>query len=339
MKNVLLIIIALLLALFCACQVPEPFVGPMPSGEEQSSEGVMYETEPQIFTIGGTDYELSVPAKTRINDYAEGNIEILTSSLTEPGTVIDLSGLSGCEYIDTLVIKLNGESENLIIPNLPSLSYCEIYGNSPTSIDISAMESYNTLSLAEIIPEKIDIGAGPENIVLAEGFDIAKLAGAGNVKSVTVHGNADLSKIADMGEVEKVYIFGKNDNVAELQNLGSLKRLSFQSFEGDLSGIGKLSMETLVFNSDITQETLDTLAKSETVKELHLNDEFITNADFMEKLPNLETMILSVNSSSSLEGIDEEQLEALETNIPKEPLKEFIRKGGIIYLNYDWGRT
>ena len=332
MKKFLLIFALLILVLFCACGIPEEHVIEEPPSEQPENVKV-------VVTIGGKDYEVNIPEKTRINDNSEGNIEILTSSLTEPGTVIDFSGLSGCEYINSLVIKLNGEGEKLILPDLPNLSYCEIYGNAPELIDASVMKDYTTLSLSDVLPDKIDIGSGPESIVLGYGFDLSKLSGAENVKNVTIHGNADLSKIADIGEVESVYIFGENDNVADLENLKSLKKLSFQAFSGDLSGIGKLSMETLVLNSDITQETIDTLSESETVTELHINDEFITKSDFLDKLPNLKTLVLSVLSTSSFEAIDETQLESLETNIPKEALKAFMEKGGEIYLIYDWSRT
>ena len=169
------------------------------------------------------------------------------------------------------------------------------------------------------------------------------LAGAENIKNITVHGNSDLSKIADIGEVENVYVFGENDSVAGLENLKCLKKLSLNSFGGDLSGIGNLSMETLAIGSDITQETVDTLTKSETVTDLHINDEFLTNSDFMEKFPNLEYLVLSVETlpegTASLDMITEAQLDALETNLPKEPLKDFLKNGGGIYLVYDWSRT
>lgn len=332
MKKLFALILALLM--LCSCGAKEPL-----SGNTEKSPPEQPENEKVAVTIGGEDYEMNIPEKTRINDNSEGNIEIFTSSLTEPGTVVDLSGLSGCEYINSLVVKLNGEGEKLILPYLPNLSYCEIYGNAPELIDASAMEDYTTLSLYEILPDKIDIGSGPESLVLGYGFDLSKLAGAENVKNITIHGNADLSKTADIGEVESVYIFGENDNVAGLENLKSLKKLSFQAFSGDLSGIGKLSMETLAFNSNITQETIDTLSESETVTELHINDEFITKSDFLDKLPNLKTLVISVLSTSSFEAIDETQLESLETNIPKEALKAFMEKGGEIYLVYDWSRT
>ena len=169
------------------------------------------------------------------------------------------------------------------------------------------------------------------------------LAGAENIKKITVHGNSDLSKIADIGEVENVYVFGENDSVAGLENLKSLKKLSLEAFSGDLSGIGNLSMETLAIGSDVTPETVDTLTKSETVTDLHINDEFLTNSDFMEKFPNLEYLVLSVETlpegTASLDMITEAQLDALETNLPKEPLKDFLKNGGGIYLVYDWSRT
>ncbi len=340
MKKFLLIAIALLLALFCACsaeEIPDNLPQGTDENEPSADESKPLPDEKIKFIIGGTEYELAVPEKTRITDSGDGYIEVSTSSLAESGAVIDLSGLSGCEYIQSVLVKLNGENENLILPELPNLSFCEIYGNNPAFVDASGTEGCVRISLY-VVPKEIKIGKGPENLELGYDFDISKISDAENVKSITVHGNADLSKIAGIGEVEKVFVFGENDNVAGLENLGSLKKLSLQAFVGDLSAIGNLSMETLALGNDITQETLDTLSESETVTELQLNDEFITNADFMEKLPNLKTLVLSVLSTSSFEGITEEQLEALETNIPKEPLKDFLKNGGTIYLVYDWSR-
>lgn len=336
MKKTLLILVVFILALFCSCHEDEPFVGPMPLPEEQ--------TEKVVVTVDGKDYELSVPAKTRITDNGEGYVEIATSSLTEPGAVIDLSGLSGCEYIKDLTVDFNGEDEKLIIPKLQNLLHCQFYGNAPALIDASAAEGCTRLSF-EAVPAEVKIGKGPENLELGYGFDISKISGAPNVKSVVVHGDADLSKIADIGEVEKVYIFGENDNVAGLKNLKSLKRLSFQAFTGDLSGIKKLSMETLVFGSDVKEETLDTLSASETVTVLMLNDEFITNSDFMDKLPNLKELYLTVDPIQPPEVpirdeiTDESQINLLETNIPKEKIKAFFENGGKIFIMDDWSRT
>ena len=63
----------------------------------------------------------------------------------------------------------------------------------------------------------------------------------------------------------------------------------------------------------------------------------------MEKFPNLEYLVLSVETlpegTASLDMITEAQLDALETNLPKEPLKDFLKNGGGIYLVYDWSRT
>ncbi len=339
-KKFLLILIALMLALLCACHEDEHFVGPMPLPEEQTEEPA----GPAVFMIDGTEYELSVPAKTRITDNGEGYVEIATSSLTEPGAVIDLSGLSGCEYIKDLTVDFNGEDEKLIIPKLQNLLHCQFSGNAPALIDASAAEGCTRLSF-EAVPAEVKIGKGPENLELGYGFDISKISGASNVKSVVVHGDADLSKIADIGEVENVYIFGENDNVAGLEGLKSLKKLSFQAFAGDLSGIGKLSMESLVFNSDVKMETLDTLSASETVTELWLNDEFITNSDFMDKLPSLEELYLTVDPIQPPEVpvwdeiTDVSQIDLLETGIPKEKLKAFFENGGKIYIMDDWSRT
>ena len=237
---------------------------------------------------------------------------------------------------------LNTNTEKLVLPALPNAQNYHILGAEVNYIDASAAEGSENIQII-IEAHDIDLGKGPENLYLQYELDISALAGAENIKSITVHGNVDLSKIADIGEVEKVYVFGENDSVSGLENLKSLKKLSFQSFSGDLSGIGNLPMKTLVFNGDIKQKTLDTLMKSETVTDLHINDEFLTNSDFMEKFPNLEYLVLSVETlpegTASLDMITETQLDALKTNLDKKPLEDFLKNGGGIYLVYDWSRT
>ena len=332
MKKSLLIFVIIMLALFCACSVNEV--------PEKPEEPVF--SEKVVVTVDRKDYEVFVPEKTRFEIYDGAQMYVYTPSLSE-GVTIDLSGLSGCEYLEALSVVLSGKSESLVLPKLPNLDFCEIFGNDIAFIDASAIEGCDSFNIVDTPPDEMKIGKGPENIALCYGFDLSMLAGAENIKKITVYGNSDLSKVADIGEVENVYVFGENDSVAGLEKLKSLKKLSLQSFSGDLSGIGKLSMETLALNSDITQETIDTLTKSETVTDLHINDEFLTNSDFMEKFPNLEYLVLSVEflpeGTASLDMITEAQLDALETNLDKEPLKDFLKNGGGIYLVYDWSRT
>ena len=331
MKKVISILIVMMFGVFCGCEADEPFVGPMPVGSEKV-----------VVTVDGKDYEVLVPEKTRFEVSDGAQMHVYTPSLSE-GATVDLSGLSGCEYLEGLSVVLSGKNENLILPKLPNLGFCEIFGNDIAFIDASAAEGCDSFNIVDSSPDEIKIGKGPKSISLAYGFDLSMLAGAENIKNITVHGNSDLSKIADIGEVENVYVFGENDSVAGLENLKSLKKLSLDSFGGDLSGIGNLSMQTLAIGSDVTQETVDTLTKSETVTDLHINDEFLTNSDFMEKFPNLEYLVLSVETlpegTASLDMITEAQLDALETNLPKEPLKDFLKNGGGIYLVYDWSRT
>ena len=298
-------------------------------------------SEKLVVTVDGIDYEVFVPEKTSFEDNGDGNITINTSSLSV-GATVDLSGLSGCEYIINFDVVLNTNTEKLVLPALPNAQNYHILGAEVNYIDASAAEGSENIQII-IEAHDIDLGKGPENLYLQYELDISALAGAENIKSITVHGNVDLSKIADIGEVEKVYVFGENDSVSGLENLKSLKKLSFQSFSGDLSGIGNLSMKTLVFNGDIKQKTLDTLTKSETVTDLHINDEFLTNSDFMEKFPNLEYLVLSVETlpegTASLDMITETQLDVLKTNLDKKPLEDFLKNGGGIYLVYDWSRT
>lgn len=330
MKKFLLIFALLILVLFCACgreEVPE---------KSPASEKV-------IWKIDGKDYEVFVPAKTRLEDDGEGDITIHTSSLSE-GATIDLSGLSGCEYIITFDVVLNTNTEKLVLPNLPNAQNYNILGTEADYIDASAAEGMDNIQiLAEA--HNVNLGKGPETLYLQYAPDISALAGAENIKSLTIPGGIDLSKIADIGEIEKLYLIGGKTNIGDLENLKSLKRLSVHSDECDFSGSEKLSMEILAIGPYVTQNALDSFSGSESVTELHLNDRGITNAEIIEKCPNLKKLFLTVDvfQDESIvfrtEPVDMEKLSLLKTNIPKEQLEAFLEKGGEIIPVDDWSRT
>lgn len=330
MKKFLLIFALLILVLFCACgreEVPE---------KAPSSEKV-------IWNIGGKDYEVFVPAKTRLEDDGNGDIEIHTPSLSE-GATIDLSGLSGCEYIINFDVVLNTNTEKLVLPNLPNAQNYNILGTEAEHIDASAAEGMENI---QIIAEahNVNLGKGPETLYLQFAPDISALAGAENIKSLTIPGGIDLSKIADIGEIEKLYLIGGKTNIGDLENLKSLKRLSVHSDECDFSGSEKLSMEILAIGPYVTQNALDSFSGSESVTELHLNDRSITNAEIIEKCLNLKKLFLTVDvfQDESIvfrtEPLDIEKLSLLKTNIPKEQLEAFLEKGGEIIPVDDWSRT
>lgn len=330
MKKFLLIFALLILVLFCACgreKVPE---------KAPASEKV-------IWKIDGKDYEVFVPAKTRLEDDGEGDIEIHTPSLSE-GATIDLSGLSGCGYIINFDVVLNTNTEKLVLPNLPNAQNYHILGTEAEHIDASAAEGMENI---QIIAEahNVNLGKGPKTLYLQYAPDISVLAGAENIKSLTVPGGIDLSKIADIGEIEKLYLIGGKTNIGDLENLKSLKRLSVHSDECDFSGSEKLSMEILAIGSYVTQNALDSFSGSESVTELHLNDRSITNAEIIEKCPNLKKLFLTVDvfQDESIvfrtEPLDMEKLSLLKTNIPKEQLEAFLEKGGEIIPVDDWSRT
>lgn len=330
MKKFLFIFVLLILVMFCACgreEVPE---------KSPSSEKV-------IWNIDGKDYEVFVPAKTRLEDDGEGDITINTPSLSE-GATIDLSGLSGCEYIINFDVVLNTNTEKLVLPNLPNAQNYHILGTEADYIDASAAEGMENIQImAEA--HNVNLGKGPEILYLQFAPDISALAGAENIKSLTVPGDIDLSKIADIGEIEKLYLIGGKTNIGDLENLKSLKRLSVHSDECDFSGSEKLSMEILAIGPYVTQNALDSFSGSESVTELHLNDRSITNAEIIEKCPNLKKLFLTVDvfQDESIvfrtEPLDMEKLSLLKTNIPKEQLEAFLEKGGEIIPVDDWSRT
>jgi len=330
MKKFLLIFALLILVLFCACgreEIPE---------KSPSSEKV-------IWNIDGKDYEVFVPTKTRLEDDGEGDIEIHTPSLSE-GATIDLSGLSGCGYIINFDVVLNTNTEKLVLPNLPNAQNYNILGTEAEHIDASAAEGMENIQImAEA--HNVNLGKGPETLYLQYASDISALAGAENIKSLTVPGDIDLSKIADIAEIEKLYLIGGKTNIGGLENLKSLKRLSVHSDECDFSGSEKLSMEILAIGPYVTQNALDSFSGSESVTELHLNDRSITNAEIIEKCPNLKKLFLTVDvfQDESIvfrtEPLDMEKLSLLKTNIPKEQLETFLEKGGEIIPVDDWSRT
>ena len=256
---------------------------------------------------------------------------------------LDFTGLSGCEDIKELYVYANADAESILVPKMPNLEALHIFGTNAGTVDISETEGIETIHLS-ISPEELKIGMGPKELSLDYDFDLSKLAGAKNIKSITIYGDNDLSLIADIGEVEKIYIIGDETNLGELENLKSLKRLSVYAMEVDFSPIENLTVESLVLGDITSKAFADSFTYSETIKELQLDDEYGNDASFIEKMPNLEKILLSVASIQDAsivfmeEPITEEMLSLLETNLAKESLKAFMEKGGEIYLFADWTR-
>jgi len=348
MKKLLSILLALLL--LCACQNTGPEIEPSgPSGPsenppaQQTQTEEAAETEPSVWKIGEKEYEVDVPEKTVLTDNGNGYYQVDSPSLSENPQVLDFTGLSGCEDIKELYVYANADAESILVPKMPNLEALHIFGTNAGTVDISETEGIETIHLS-ISPEELKIGMGPKELSLDYNFDLSKLAGAKNIKSITVYGDNDLSLIADIGEVEKIYIIGDETNLGELENLKSLKRLSVYAMEVDFSPIENLTVESLVLGDITSKAFADSFTYSETIKELQLDDEYGNDASFIEKMPNLEKILLSVASIQDAsivfmeEPITEEMLSLLETNLAKESLKAFMEKGGEIYLFADWTR-
>lgn len=346
MKKLFALFFALLM--LCACNAEEP--AEIPDGkpqenipEEPAEETPAPENEKVIWTIGGKDYEVNVPAKTVFTDNGNGYYQVDSPSINENPPVLDLTGLSGCEDIKELYVYANADAESILVPKMPNLEALHIFGTNAEIVDVSETEGIETIHLV-ISPGELKIGMGPKEISLDYAFDLSKLAGAKNIKSITLYGDNDLSLLADIGEVEKVYIIGEETNLGELKNLKSLKRLSVYSMNIDFSPIENLTVESLVLGDISSKAFTDSFTYSETIKELNLDDEYVSDASFIEKMPNLEKIMLSVASIQDgaivfiEEPITVEMLSLMETNLEKEPLKAFMEKGGEIYLFADWTR-
>ena len=137
MKKVISILIVMMFGVFCGCEADEPFVGPMPVGSEKV-----------VVTVDGKDYEVLVPEKTRFEVSDGAQMHVYTPSLSE-GATVDLSGLSGCEYLEGLSVVLSGKSECLVLPKLPNLDFCEIFGNDIAFIDASAAEGCDSFNIVD----------------------------------------------------------------------------------------------------------------------------------------------------------------------------------------------
>ncbi len=334
MKKVVLILIVMMFGLFSACnssEVPE-----------------IPEEEKAICNIAGKDYELKVPAKTRIEIYEGGEMAVYTPSISESPEVVDFSALSDCVEITRLSVYISSKTEKVIVPNMPNLEYCYFFSafESPVGkVDLSATEKVATVDL-DALTEELIIGKGTESLILGKGFDLSKISGGENLKSITLHGGADLSLIVGIGEIEKVYISGEGSDIGELENLKSMKRLSLIGTDFDLSKIETLSMETLVLGDYIGQNTVDSITGSETITDLHISDRNITDIAAIEKMPNLKTILLTVDGMQDgsitlwYNGtITEEMLDLLKTNVDKKPLEKFIQRGGEIYIFNDPNRA
>lgn len=338
MKKFLLVLVIILLALFCACSVNEV--------PENPEEPVF--SEKVVVTVDGKDYEVFVPEKTRFEIYEGGEMVVYTPSISESPEVVDFSGLSDCGDIIRLSVYISSETEKIVVPNMPNLEYCYFFSafESPVGeIDLSAAEKVATVDI-DALPEELIIGKGTESLILGKGFDLSKIAGGENLKSITLHGGADLSFIAGIGKIEKVYISGEGSDISELENLKSLKRLSLIGSDFDLSELKNLSVETLVLGDYIRQSTVDSISSSETITDLHLSDRNISDISVIEKMPNLKTILLTVDSIQDEtvvlwhQGtITEEMLLLLKINIEKESLEKFIKNGGELYLIADPNRA
>ena len=332
-------------SLFCALLCGFLLVGcGNETAQETQSVAEKEENTKTIWNIGFEEYTVDVPEKTRIEVGIDGDVIIHTPSVYEVPQVVDLEGLSSCEYIKKLTIYVNGEAEKVYVPNLPNLESFYIYGLNIKDFDISQNEGIKNAELW-FKAENVNIGKGPEHIILDYYFDISKISGAENVKSILLHAEPDLSLLLNVGEIEKVYIVCGAENISAMENLKSLKRLYLNGydFDFDLSEIEKLSLETLVFERDINQNSIDSFGSSETITELHINDYNLSDISFIKRIPNLKTILLSVGSLQDesvvfMEVIDEEILSVLNTNVDKAPLEEFIKNGGELYLILDWTR-
>ena len=145
MKKVISILIVMMFGVFCGCEADEPFVGPMPVGSEKV-----------VVTVDGKDYEVLVPEKNRFEVSDGAQMYVYTPSLSE-GATVDLSGLSGCEYLEGLSVVLSGKSESLVLPKLPNLDFCEIFGNDIAFIDASAAEGCDSFNIVDSSPDEIKI--------------------------------------------------------------------------------------------------------------------------------------------------------------------------------------
>lgn len=345
MKKFLLFLIALLLLLFCACSPKEPSSEAPGETEKESSP-----VEKVTVTAYGKDYEVSVPEKTRF-EFSDDALGIITPGITEAPAVVDLSGLSGCEEITRLYVTLMSETEKIILPSLPNLTGCEIGGKNPADpavgnpvIDAAGIEGIESLNM-DVVPKELIIGKGPETMTVGYGFDLGLLAGAENIEFLLLHGETDFSKIADIGPIKKIHIYDTVSDFSGLEKLKSLEHLGFRYSDGDISSLRGINAKVLVFGNDVTQKTVDSFPGSESVVELQLDDKYLTNLDIIGKLPNLGTILLTVDPEQPAEIpnyseiTDEAQIDALVTDLPKEELKAFYNRGGIIYIIKDAWRT
>lgn len=352
MKKLFALVIALLM--LCACGAEE-LPAEVPNDIPKESSGELSEEVPEnaekteneekvVFTIGEKDYEVNAAKGTVITDNGNGSFQIDVPSLAE-GMDADLSALFGCEDITELYLYFQADAKEIIIPKMPNLEFLNIFGTTAETIDISALEGTPSVHF-NIHPNELKIGKGPEKLLVDYAFELSKLAGAENVKSITVYGDNDLSLIADIGEVEEVYIIGEETNIGELENLKSLKRLSIYAMDPDFSPLENLTVESLVISDVCTHSFIESFTYSETITEIQINDEILEDAAFIEKMPNLKKILLNVDPVQDESAIlwneaplEKEAIDLLNTNIPKEQLKAFAEKGGEIYLIPDLWRN
>ena len=313
--------------------------------QEENDEEEPTKNKNVVFKIGEKDYTVNATAGTVIADNGNGSYQIDAPFSAKEPVNMDFSALAGCEEIKELYVYAHTDAKSIVVPKLPNLESLHIFGINVKILDVFGTGGIKDMHIC-LLPEELKIGAGPEMLTLDSDLDLAKLAGAKNIKSFTVYGDKNLSLVADIGEVEEIYIIGDEKNLGELKNLKSLKHLSVYGMGLDFSPIEDLTVETLVISDIATKDFIDSFTYSETLTELQMDDEFLYDASFLEKMPNLKKLLLIVSPEQdeavtlwNETPLEKEIISMLKTNIPKEQLEAFVEKGGEIYLAADTWRN
>ncbi len=275
-----------------------------------------------VYRLGDTDVTLGVPASTEVS-LEEHNVIRVYIREDEAGEV-DLSGLGALSDAFRLTLTAEGNMDALILP--PNIAGTVIEAGTIRALDASRCRLARPLELRCHV-EEADMPPTLEALTVSDDSlfrfpEMPRLYHVGFLHPV------DLSPLAGLFLTEE-------------QRVVYVTR-SPEDGPWDLSPLADADITLLNLGDTITQEEADTL-NGGTFTGLEMSDEVIRSLAFLERLPAVSSLLLTVKGEqpeevlpylSTMTACTADVLDALDTEISRDELAAFAERGDV-YLFFD----
>lgn len=268
---------------------------------------------------------LSVPASTEVA-VEEHNVIRVHIREEEAGEV-DLSGLGALSDAFRLTLTAEGNMDALILP--PNIAGTVIEAGTIRALDASRCRLARPLELRCHV-EIADMPPTLEALVVSDD-SLFRFPEMPRLNHVAFLHPADLSPLAGLFSTEE-------------QRVVYVTR-SPEDGPWDLSPLADADITLLQLGNTLTQEEADTL-NGGTFTGLEMSDERIHNLAFLDRLPAVASLLLTVKGEqpeeilpylSTMTATPADVLAALDTEIPRDQLAAFAERGDV-YLFFGSGR-